>query len=73
MQITEHKIDVEAETAKVAQELDAQEWNMQEIERRQRMQVRSEFIATTAPTVCHMPLFAAPRRRPLMQLFCSKL
>ena len=32
-------MDVEAETAKVQQELGAQEWNMQEIERQQQIQV----------------------------------
>ena len=30
---------MDAQTAKVEQELDAQEWNMQEIERKQRLQV----------------------------------
>lgn len=33
-------VDVEAATAAVEQELDAQEWNIQEIERLQQEQVR---------------------------------
>lgn len=40
LQNMENQVDVEAETAKVEQELGAQEWNMQEIERQQRMQVQ---------------------------------
>ena len=38
-------VDVEAVTAAVEQELDAQEWNMQEIERQQQAQVHMRVWA----------------------------
>ena len=44
VQTLENPVDVEAETAKVEQELGAQEWNMQEIERQQQVQVLETSI-----------------------------
>ena len=41
MQSQPADVDVEAVTAAVEQELDAQEWNMQEMERQQQAQVQT--------------------------------
>ena len=48
LQTMENQVDVEAETAKVEQELGAQEFNMQEIENQQRLQV-----SFTCPRIQH--------------------
>ena len=58
-------VDVEAVTAAVEQELDAQEWNMQEIERQQQAQARIPGWALLpaafppASSVQHLPAASA--------------
>jgi len=39
VQVLENQVDAEAEAARVELQLGAQEWNMQEMERQQRLQV----------------------------------
>ena len=48
-QVLEGQVDADAEAARVEMQLGAQEWNMQEIERQQRLQVGASCPERAGP------------------------